>query len=156
MSSKNLSASFKKCFFKVHDCKKLEKWSLEEKQIIYKYNKSKYVNRKNSNNPKKSTFKNKKVIGALQECGYMKPIHHGYYLKYASTLYQDKLEDLEKLDYDRELCTRLKVEKKAFKMNFNHVFYADCESSTDGFHTEYNICFVRADGRCRIQIPSSF
>jgi chromosome condensin MukBEF MukE localization factor len=40
----------------------------------------------------------------------------------------------------------------AFKMNFKHVFYADCESSIDDFHAEYNICFVRADGRCRIQI----
>jgi hypothetical protein len=143
-----VSPYFRKHYEEIMNCKKLEKWTLAEKQLIIEYKKSEGLYKKYSNNPKKSSLKIKKVIGALQECGYLKPIHHGDYLTYASTLYQEKLEDLEKLDYDPSLCCRLKVEKKTFKMNFKHVFYADCESSTDGFHTEYNICFVRADGRC--------
>jgi hypothetical protein len=100
----------------------------------------------------KKDFSISKVIKTLRECEYLKPIHHGDYLTYASSLYQENLEELQSLEYDPELCTRLKLEKKDFKLHVRQVFYADCESSTGGFHAEYNICFVRADGKCRIQI----
>jgi hypothetical protein len=128
---------------------KLKNWSLAQKQLVCKYDSSgdRYMV-----DSTKQNFSIKKVISALKQCGHLKPIHRGDYLTYASTLYQEDLGELYALDYDQTLCTKLKLAKRDFQTNYRQVFYADCESSTDGFHTEYNICFVRRDGKCRIQI----
>jgi hypothetical protein len=128
---------------------KIKNWSLKEKQLICKYDsrRDEYSSRM-----LKTSYSVKMIIKTLKKCGYLKPIHHGDYLTYASTLYQEDLEEIESLEYDPLLCTKAKLTKKNFRVKYRNVFYADCESSTDSFHTEYNICFVRADGKCRIQI----
>jgi hypothetical protein len=126
---------------------KLSKWTFQEKQLIHCYDTKKDVFIMQVR-----TYPVKKIVKALKVCGYLKPIHHGDYLLYASTLYKEDLAELEVLKYDLAVCTCLKEPKGKFISRHNSVFYADCESSTDNFHKEYNICFIRADGKCRIQL----
>jgi hypothetical protein len=67
-------------------------------------------------------------------------------------MYKENLEEIASLEYDPLLCTKLKANKEIFNYRYRYVFYADCKSSTDGTHEVYNICFVRAYGKCRVQI----
>jgi hypothetical protein len=120
-------------------------WPLEDKMRIYRRRDNRYEK-------EKKEYDTKKVLKVLKECGYLKPIHHGDYLTYASTIYQEDIAELESLENNPLLCTRLKINKKEFKPNYKFVFYADCETSTGKIHAEYNICFVRSDGKCRCQI----
>jgi hypothetical protein len=126
---------------------KLKNWTLEEKQLIHKYVQKKGVYEKEF-----KKYDIKKVIDKLKKHNYLQPIHHGDYLTYASVLYQEKLEEMESLEYDPLYCCRLKADRKNFEKKYKYVFFADWESSTDGTHSEYCICFIRSDGKCRCQI----
>jgi hypothetical protein len=76
---------------------KIKNWSLKKKQLICKYDsrRDEYSNRM-----LKTSYSIKKIIKTLKKCGYLKPIHHGDYITYASTIYQEDLEESESLEYD--------------------------------------------------------
>jgi hypothetical protein len=104
---------------------------MEDRMLIYKF-------RTDRNSYKKDIreFDIKKLLKVLKESGFLQPIHHGDYLTYASTIYQEDIVELETLEYNPDLCTRLKMNEKVFKKVDKFVFYADCETSTDQIHSE--------------------
>jgi hypothetical protein len=142
-----ISPYFIKNYDAIMNDERAQLMSFEDQQLIYRFKESRGNFEKQNR-----TYDVRKVIKALHKCGYFVPLHHGDYLTYASTLYQETLEPLQNLKYDPLLCTRVKMNMKPFVHRYRYIFYADTETCTDQIHQEYNICFIRNDGKCRCQI----
>ena len=82
------------------------------------------------------------VIKLCFECKLFKPITVGSVLSYSSALYKEALPSFTNLQYNADLCTKLKQAPSDSKeKNFKQVYYADFECSTDNVHKAFNICY---------------
>ncbi|EAX78458.1 hypothetical protein TVAG_047530 [Trichomonas vaginalis G3] len=89
----------------------------------------------------------------LWECKYFEPISYGELFTYTTDLYKQNLAPFKDLTYAPKYCVQLKkkaeskeVNKAKCKFIPEHVFFADFECSTDGFHKAFNICYDSEDG----------
>ncbi|MGI6155835.1 MAG: DNA polymerase [Enterococcus lemanii] len=119
----------------------------ERLQKINRFSEGKYK----INNQLTTSIEN--ILKACFKYNRFKPITIGSIATYASLLYKEKLERLPTLEYDQKFCTRLKEQyvkkantkndknKKKFMFEREHTIYADFETTTDGIHKAFNICY---------------
>ena len=118
---------------------------LERLQKINRFGEGKYK----INNSLTTSIEN--ILKACFKYNRFKPITIGSVVSYSSLLYKEKLEKITTLKYNEKFCTKLKephVKKETKNKNVftrEHTIYADFESSTDGFHKAFNICYSEPD-----------